>query len=58
MRDEPGLGLAPAVVESLYETLRRLRGQGLALLLAEQAAELTQDAGVQRIYLGLKTPAA
>jgi branched-chain amino acid transport system ATP-binding protein len=83
MLDEPSLGLAPAVVESLYETLRRLRGQGLTLLLAEQAvelalevadhayvlqtgrtvlqgpaSELAQDADVQRIYLGLETPAS
>jgi branched-chain amino acid transport system ATP-binding protein len=81
MLDEPSLGLAPAVVESLYETLRRLRGEGLTLLLAEQAvelalevadyayvlqtgrtvlqgraADLAQDADVQRIYLGLETP--
>ncbi len=43
MLDEPSLGLAPAVVESLYETLRRLRGQGLTLLLAEQAVELALE---------------
>lgn len=41
--DEPSLGLAPAVVETLYETLRRLRGQGLTLLLAEQAVELALE---------------
>jgi branched-chain amino acid transport system ATP-binding protein len=43
MLDEPSLGLAPAVVESLYETLRRLREQGLTLLLAEQAVELALE---------------
>jgi branched-chain amino acid transport system ATP-binding protein len=43
MLDEPSLGLAPAVVEALYETLRRLRGQGLTLLLAEQAVELALE---------------
>jgi branched-chain amino acid transport system ATP-binding protein len=43
MLDEPSLGLAPAVVESMYETLRRLRGQGLTLLLAEQAVELALE---------------
>jgi branched-chain amino acid transport system ATP-binding protein len=41
--DEPSLGLAPAVVETLYDTLRRLRGQGLTLLLAEQAVELALE---------------
>jgi branched-chain amino acid transport system ATP-binding protein len=43
MLDEPSLGLAPAVVESLYETLMRLRQQGLTLLLAEQAVELALE---------------
>jgi branched-chain amino acid transport system ATP-binding protein len=83
MLDEPSLGLAPAVVESMYETLGRLRTEGLTLLLAEQAvelalevadyayvlqtgktvlegraADLADDADVQRIYLGLETAAA
>src|SRR3984885_7215343 len=40
MRDEPSLGLAPAVVESMYATLERLRNEGLRLLLAEQEDEL------------------
>ena len=43
MLDEPSLGLAPAVVESMYETLARLRGEGLTLLLAEQAVELALE---------------
>ena len=43
MLDEPSLGLAPAVVETMYETLQRLRGQGLTLLLAEQAGELALE---------------
>jgi branched-chain amino acid transport system ATP-binding protein len=43
MLDEPSLGLAPAVVESLYETLVRLRGAGLTLLLAEQSVELALE---------------
>ena len=41
--DEPSLGLAPAVVESLYETLARLHGGGLTLLLAEQSVELALE---------------
>ena len=40
MLDEPSLGLAPAVVETLYETLHRLHDEGLTLLLAEQSLEL------------------
>jgi branched-chain amino acid transport system ATP-binding protein len=38
--DEPSLGLAPAVVEQLYETLDRLHKEGLTLLLAEQSVPL------------------
>ena len=40
MLDEPSLGLAPAVVEALYETLKELHRQGLTLLLAEQSIPL------------------
>ena len=40
MLDEPSLGLAPAIVETMYETLNLLRRDGLTLLLAEQAVEL------------------
>jgi len=43
MLDEPSLGLAPAVVEMMYQTLQTLRGAGLTLLLAEQAVELALD---------------
>jgi branched-chain amino acid transport system ATP-binding protein len=40
MLDEPSLGLAPAVVEALYDTLGELHRQGLTLLLAEQSIPL------------------
>jgi branched-chain amino acid transport system ATP-binding protein len=40
MLDEPSLGLAPAVVEQLYETLFQLHREGLTLLLAEQSIPL------------------
>jgi branched-chain amino acid transport system ATP-binding protein len=40
MLDEPSLGLAPAVVEALYDTLHELHQQGLTLLLAEQSIPL------------------
>lgn len=43
MLDEPSLGLAPAVVESMYETLARLKREGLTMLLAEQAVELALE---------------
>jgi branched-chain amino acid transport system ATP-binding protein len=40
MLDEPSLGLAPTVVEALYDTLAALHRQGLTLLLAEQSIPL------------------
>jgi branched-chain amino acid transport system ATP-binding protein len=41
--DEPSLGLAPAIVETLYETLGRLHDQGLTLLIAEQSIQLALE---------------
>ncbi len=43
MLDEPSLGLAPAVVDSLYETLQALHRRGLTLLLAEQSIPLALE---------------
>jgi branched-chain amino acid transport system ATP-binding protein len=40
MLDEPSLGLAPAVVDALYDTLKELHREGLTLLLAEQSIPL------------------
>jgi branched-chain amino acid transport system ATP-binding protein len=40
MLDEPSLGLAPAVVEVMYDTLARLHREGLTLLLAEQSIDM------------------
>jgi len=36
--DEPSLGLAPIRVQEVFETLVRLRGEGLTILLVEQMA--------------------
>ena len=41
--DEPSLGLAPAIVETLYATLDRLHVAGLTLLLAEQSIHLALE---------------
>jgi branched-chain amino acid transport system ATP-binding protein len=38
MLDEPSLGLAPAIVDQVYELLRSIREEGVALLLVEQNA--------------------
>jgi branched-chain amino acid transport system ATP-binding protein len=39
--DEPSMGLSPKLVETIGETLRQLRDDGLSLLLVEQNAMLT-----------------
>lgn len=36
MFDEPSLGLAPALVQDLFQTIRKLRESGLTVLLVEQ----------------------
>jgi branched-chain amino acid transport system ATP-binding protein len=38
MIDEPSIGLAPIIVDALYETLIKLRDSGLTILLTEQNA--------------------
>ena len=37
MLDEPSLGLAPVIVDRLYDTIAKLAADGLTLLLAEQS---------------------
>jgi branched-chain amino acid transport system ATP-binding protein len=39
--DEPSLGLAPTLVAEVFETLARIREQGVTILLVEQRAERT-----------------
>ena len=39
--DEPSLGLAPTVVERLFETLAGIRERGVTILLVEQRAQMT-----------------
>jgi len=34
--DEPSLGLAPAVVDQMFETIRAIHKEGVAILLVEQ----------------------
>jgi len=41
--DEPSLGLAPAIVETMYETLSALHAAGLTLLIAEQSVQLALE---------------
>jgi branched-chain amino acid transport system ATP-binding protein len=39
--DEPSLGLAPTIVERLFETLGQIRERGVSILLVEQRAQMT-----------------
>lgn len=48
--DEPSLGLAPQLVERLYETLANLRDEGTTILLVDQVAALALDVA-DRAYL-------
>lgn len=40
MLDEPSMGLAPVVVETIFETIEALNEQGITILLVEQNANL------------------
>ena len=39
--DEPSLGLAPTVVETVWDALREIRERGVTILLVEQRAQVT-----------------
>jgi len=77
MLDEPSMGIAPILVQRIYETIAEINRQGVAILLVEQnanyaldvskrgyvletgevalsneSAQLRDDPGVQRAYLG------
>jgi branched-chain amino acid transport system ATP-binding protein len=39
--DEPSLGLAPTVVETVWDALRQIRERGVTILLVEQRAQIT-----------------
>ena len=41
--DEPSLGLAPAIIETMYETFLLLHKEGLTVLLAEQSVDLALE---------------
>lgn len=48
--DEPALGLAPQMIERVYEILLRLRREGLSLLIVEQSTERAL-AAADRMYI-------
>jgi branched-chain amino acid transport system ATP-binding protein len=50
MLDEPSLGLAPALVDQIFDLVARLHSQGMTILLVEQNVDRTLDI-VDRAYL-------
>lgn len=50
MIDEPSLGLAPLVIDQVYDSLRRLNQTGLTLLIVEQSTGRIMDLA-SRIYV-------
>ena len=40
MLDEPSMGLAPVIVETIFETIHKLNAQGITILLVEQNAAM------------------
>ena len=48
--DEPALGLAPQMIERVYDILLRLRREGLSLLIVEQSTERAL-AAADRMYI-------
>jgi branched-chain amino acid transport system ATP-binding protein len=50
MLDEPSLGLAPVLVDQIFQLIGRLRQRGVTILLVEQNVERTLDI-VDRAYL-------
>ncbi len=49
--DEPSLGLAPLIIERIYESLGSLRSQGISMLVVEQNSERVAKACVRMIVL-------
>ena len=48
--DEPSMGLAPMMVEKIFETVRMVSGEGVTVLLVEQNAKLALEAS-DRAYV-------
>lgn len=50
MLDEPSLGLAPLIIENIFEVIKNLNKEGLSVLLVEQNAALSMEVS-QRTYI-------
>ena len=58
MLDEPSLGLAPLVVNTIFEVLDAIRRRGITVLLVEQNAERALATADHAYVLDLGTVAA
>lgn len=48
--DEPSLGLAPKIIETVFETIRNINAEGVGIVLVEQNAQLALETA-RRAYL-------
>ena len=55
--DEPSLGLAPVIVDRIYETIREINQQGMTILLVEQNANYALDVSARGYVLETGTVA-
>ena len=55
--DEPGMGLAPILVERIYETIREINRQGTTILLVEQNANFALEVAARGYVLETGTVA-
>ncbi|MEA2445630.1 MAG: branched-chain amino acid transport system ATP-binding protein [Thermoleophilales bacterium] len=55
--DEPGMGLAPILVERIYETIRAINEQGTTILLVEQNANFALEVASRGYVLEVGTVA-
>ena len=51
--DEPSVGIAPKIIESLFGVLHTLKGTGLTIILAEQHVPMALDLADRAIILSL-----
>jgi branched-chain amino acid transport system ATP-binding protein len=49
--DEPTLGLAPAIIQTLADTMRKLMGLGLTIVIAEQNADFALNVATRGVVM-------